>query len=36
MEGVRVKTVGELKEALKSGAERVHGQNKGMLIEVLM
>ncbi|PSN64776.1 thiamine pyrophosphate enzyme [Corynespora cassiicola Philippines] len=36
MKGVRVKTIGELKEALKNGAERVGGQGKGMLIEALM
>lgn len=36
MKGLRVKTVGELREALKVANERVAHEKKGMLIEVLM
>ena len=36
MKGIRVKTVGELKEALELAVARVGEEGKGMLIEVLM
>ncbi|KAF3059598.1 Acetolactate synthase-like protein [Daldinia childiae] len=36
MRGLRVKTVGELKEALRNASLRVAKEGKGMLIEVLM
>ncbi|PVI03646.1 thiamine pyrophosphate enzyme [Periconia macrospinosa] len=36
MMGVRAKTVGELETALNEAIHRVHDQQKGMLIEVLM
>lgn len=36
MKGVRVRTVGEFREALAQADVRVGKQKKGMLIEVLM
>lgn len=36
MEGVRVKTVGDLKQALENASSRVIREGKGMLIEILM
>lgn len=36
MKGVRARTVGELKEALKRAVSRVVTDKKGMLVEVLM
>ena len=36
MKGVRVRTVAELKEALRHAATRVGEEKKGMMIEVLM
>jgi hypothetical protein len=36
MKGVRVRTVGELEEALGEAVSRVGDEKKGMLIEILM
>ncbi|KAI0528300.1 thiamine pyrophosphate enzyme, N-terminal TPP binding domain-containing protein [Xylaria bambusicola] len=36
MHGVRVRTVGEMREALKLASSRVGDEEKGMLVEVLM